>query len=153
MRIEERINTLGLVLPDAPARAGVYAPVKVFCEKLAYMSGVGPNTAGHTFAGCLGREYTMEEGRQAAERCMLNLLAIIKRDLGSLEKVARFVKMTVFVASDNAFNQQPQVANAATEMLVNIFGEDAGCPSRSAVGVNVLPGNIPVEIELLFELN
>lgn len=152
MSIDEKISASGIKLPVAPERGGVYAPVKEFAGNLAYVSGCGPNTAEAQFAGRLGWDVSFEDGRRAAEGCILNVLAVLKRDLGSLDRIARMVKMTVFVASDNEFFQQPQVANAASELLVKLFGEDAGCPSRSAVGVNVLPGNIPVEIELLVEL-
>ncbi|WP_242997276.1 RidA family protein [Dorea formicigenerans] len=72
--------------------------------------------------------------------------------MGSLDQIGSFVKMLVFVSSDNEFYQQPEVANGATDLLVDIFGEEIGLPARSAIGVNVLPGNIPVEIEVLVEL-
>lgn len=152
MSINEKLASLGITLPQAPERGGVYTPVKEFGASMAYVSGCGPNIRETSFAGKLGQEVSFEEGQRAAENCVLNILAILQRDLGSLDVIARMAKMTVFVASDNDFYQQPQVANAATSLLVNIFGEEVGCPSRSAVGANVLPGNIPVEIELLLEL-
>lgn len=83
---------------------------------------------------------------------MLNLLAAFKRDIGSLDEIQSFVKMLALVSSENDFFEQPAVANGATDLLAEIFGEEIGLPARSAIGVNVLPGDIPVEIELLIEL-
>ena len=80
---------------------------------------------------------------------MLNVLAVLKRDLGSLDRIRSFEKITVFVASTDEFYEQPQVANGATALLQEVFGDEIGLPTRSAVGMNVLPGNIPVEIEAL----
>ncbi len=104
------------------------------------------------YKGKLGAEISLEEGCEAAKNCMLNVLAVLKEKIGDLDKIKSCVKMLVFVASDNEFYNQPQVANAATQLLIDIFGEEIGSPSRSAIGVNVLPGNIPVEIELLVEI-
>lgn len=151
MSMHEKLSKINL--PTAPPKGGVYTPVKLFGANLAYVSGCGPNTPEETFTGRLGREITMEDGCRAAANCMLNILAVLQRDLGSLDRVKQFVKMTVFVASADDFHQQPQVANAATTLLVDLFGEEAGCTSRSAVGVNALPANFPVEIEVLVELN
>ena len=83
---------------------------------------------------------------------MLNLLAAFRRDIGPLDRIGSFVKMLALVASEDDFYDQPDVANGATDLLAEIFGEEAGLPARSAIGVNVLPGNIPVEIEVLIEL-
>ena len=82
---------------------------------------------------------------------MLNALAILKKNLGDLNRIQSVVKMLAFIASTNEFYSQPLVANGASQLLSEVFGEEAGCPSRSAIGVNVLPGNIPVEIEMLVE--
>jgi enamine deaminase RidA (YjgF/YER057c/UK114 family) len=155
MRIEERMRSLGYILPEAPPRGGVYMPCKEFGGemKLAYLSGCGPAIADSNITGKLGREVSFEDGCRAAENCVLNLLAVLKKYAGDLDRVANIVKMTAFVASDDTFYNQPQVANAATELLVKIFGEEIGCPSRSAIGVNVLPGDIAVEIELLVRLS
>ena len=151
--VEEKLEELGYVLPPCPAKGGVYTPCKVFQNgQLAYVSGCGPSIGDINYKGKLGREVSFEDGREAARNCILNVLAVLKSRIGSLDKVKSCVKMLVFVASDNDFYDQPKVANAATELLVEIFGEEIGCPSRSAIGVNVLPGNIAVEIELLIEL-
>ncbi len=151
MSIYNKLNELGIKLPPAPAKGGIYRPVAEF-NNMAYCSGCGPDLDGVLFKkGKLGKEITIEEGQEAARACMLNLLSAIDANVG-LDRVKNFTKMLAFVASDNEFYDQPMVANGATELISKIFGADK-LPSRSAIGVNVLPGNIPVEIELMFELH
>ncbi len=151
--IEERMKELGITLPPAPARGGNYTPIKYFCnDRLVYCSGFGSTTDSFGLTGKVGGEVSEEQGYQAARNCILNLLAAFKRDIGSLDQIKSFVKMLALVSSDDGFYNQPSVANGATDLLMNIFGTEAGLPARSAIGVNVLPGNIPVEIELLIEL-
>ncbi len=152
-QLEARIRELGFELPTAPAKGGIYTPCKEFCQgKLAYVSGCGPAVSGQNITGKAGAEVDFDEASQAAVNCLLNVLAVLKAQLGDLSRIKSFVKMLVFVASSNDFYDQPKVANAATGLLAEIFGEEIGCPSRSAIGVNVLPGNITVEIEMLVEL-
>ena len=105
-----------------------------------------------TAAGKLGRDYTLEQGQEFARNSMLNVLAVLKREIGDLNRVRSVVKLLVFVASDDEFYQQPQVANGASALLGELFGQEMGIPARSAIGVNVLPGNLPVEIEAIFEI-
>ena len=93
-----------------------------------------------------------EQGYAYAQGCMLNVLAVLKREIGDLDKVKNAVKVTCFVASTPDFYAQPQVANGGTELLMKVFGEEIGTPSRSAIGMSVLPGNMPVETEALFEV-
>ena len=152
MEIEKRISDLGYTLPPAPQKAGVYVPVKEFGSSLAYVSGCLPVINGQNITGKLGADCSVEDGCKAAKNCTLNILAVLKQHLGSLDRVKSCVKMTVFVASTADFYQHPQIANASTEMLVSIFGEEKGCPSRSAFGVSALPLNAAVEIELLVEI-
>lgn len=153
MSIEKRIEELGYHLPDPPKRGGVYTPARIFADNLVYVSGCGPATADYAPPmGKLGKAVSLEEGQEAALHCILNLLAAVKDTVGDLSRIKRFVKLLVFVASDNDFLQQPQTANGASQFLVDIFGEEIGLAARSAVGVNVLPGDIPVEIEALIEL-
>lgn len=152
MNVYDNMKRLGIELPAAPPRGGIYSPVKEFAG-LAYCSGCGPDQNGAPFKkGKLGAQISLEEGQEAARACMLNILAVIERELGSLERIKSFSKMLAFVASDNEFYEQPQVANGASQLLAELFGDEA-LPARSAIGVNVLPGNIPVEIEMLFELS
>ncbi len=115
------------------------------------MSGCGPSIAGNDekIAGRLGKEISLEEGRKYARQCMLNILAVLEREVGDLNKIKDCVKLTVFVASEEDFYDQPQVANGASELLVSLFGNNSA-PTRSAIGLNVLPGNIPVEVEGIF---
>ncbi len=128
----------------------MYAPCKI-SGNMAYVSGCGCIIGDMVAAGKLGRDYTLEQGQQFARNCMLNVLAVLKRELGDLARVRSVVKLLVFVASDDEFYQQPQVANGASELLGELFGQEIGIPARSAIGVNVLPGNLPVEIEAIFE--
>ena len=150
-RIEEKLETLGILLPEPPERAGLYVQTKGFSDVL-FVSGCGPDLPGEPSPkGKLG-EMAVEEGQQAAAKCMLNALAILKRELGTLDRVRSVVKMLAFVASRDDFSQQPAVANGASRLLIEVFGSEIGCPSRSAIGVNVLPGNIPVEVELMVQI-
>jgi len=152
MDFEKRLQELGHKLPEAPKKGGVYMPVKEFCNNMAYVSGNVSIIDGIAITGKLGADCSFEDGCKAAEQCTLNMLATLKAHLGDLDKIKSCVKMTVFVASAPDFYQQPQIANAATELLVKVMGEEIGCPSRSAIGVSVLPSNVAVEIEMMVEL-
>lgn len=151
--VYDRMREKGITLPAPPPRGGVYTPVKEFGAQFLYCSGCGPKAPdGQTITGKLGRELSLEDGRRAAYNCMLNLLANLEEKLGDLNRIKRFVKVLAFVASDDSFYQQPQVVNGGSELLVELFGEEIGCPARSAIGVNVLPGNIACEIEVIVEI-
>jgi len=152
MDVYERMRELGIVLPEAPAKGGVYAPAKEVGDGLVYLSGCGPAIEGETLLGKLGADLTIEQGQECAKNAMLNVLAVLQKKIGDLNKVKNVVKILVLVAGTDDFYQQPQVANGASQLLVDIFGEEIGAPSRSAIGVNALPGNIPVEIEAIFEI-
>lgn len=142
-----------ITLPQPPAKGGVYTPAQEFGEKFIYCSGCGPALNGReNILGRLGRDLSLEEGQQAAYNCVLNLLANLDAKLGDLNRIKRFVKVLAFVNSAEDFIQQPQVVNSGSQLLVELFGEEAGCPARTAVGVNTLPGGIAVEIEALVEL-
>ena len=151
MNCENRLKELRIKLPEAPKKGGLYTPAKVFCEKLVYVSGCGPSIEGKAITGKMGKDFDVEQGKQYARQCMLNVLATLKDAIGTLDRVKTCAKITVFVASDDEFLMQPQVGNGASELIQQVFGENH-LPSRSAVGVNVLPGNIPVEVEALFEI-
>ncbi|MDR1128269.1 MAG: RidA family protein [Treponema sp.] len=155
VNLERALNKYNLTMPNPPAKGGIYEPVKEFGGDgcFAYLSGCTPSFNGETrFTGRVGAEVNVEQGQEAARLCVLNLLANLKAKYGSLERVKRIVKMTAFVAGAEGFYEQPKVANGGSELLVEIFGEEAGCCSRSAIGVYALPGNAPVEIEILVEL-
>jgi enamine deaminase RidA (YjgF/YER057c/UK114 family) len=153
INLGEALEKYGLTMPEPPARAGIYEPVKEFGENLYYLSGCGPVFNGEQrFKGKLGAEFNIEQGQEAARYCVLNLLANLRAGTGDLNRVKRIVKMLCFVAGTSTFYDHPQVANGGSQLLIDIFGEEKGRCARSAVGMNALPGNIPVEIELLVEL-
>lgn len=142
----------GIQLPSAPAKGGVYTPVIEFGEKLLYCSGCGPAVGEENVVGKLGRELTVKEGQKASYNCMLNLLANLHEKTGDLNRIKRFVKVLAFVNSTDDFKEQPQVVNGGSELIHEIFGDEAGLPARSAIGTNSLPGGIACEIEVLVEL-
>lgn len=148
--VYEKMKELGIELPPPPPLGGIYTPVVDFSTNLLYCSGCGPGDS--VPLGKVGLDLTLEEAQIAARKCALNLLTNLEAKIGDLNKIKRFVKVLAFVASDNNFTQQPQVVNGCSQLLVDLFGDCAGKPARSAIGVNVLPGNIPVEIEVLVEL-
>jgi enamine deaminase RidA (YjgF/YER057c/UK114 family) len=153
MDVYEKLKELGLELPTPPPAGGVYSPVKEFGKSLLYTSGVGPTADGKPlFTGKAGRELSLEDAQKAAVASTLNILSVLHRDIGDLNRVKNIVKMLAFVASSEDFYDQPKVMNPSTELLIKLFGDPAGRPARSAIGTNVLPGNIPVEIELLIEI-
>ena len=151
--LENALAKYDLTMPDPPAKGGIYAPVKEFGDNLIYLSGCGPTFNGEPkFTGKLGKEFTVEQGQEAARYCILNCLANLKAKIGDLGRVKRFVKMICFVASTDTFYEQPKVANGGSQLLIDIFGEEIGRCARSAVGTVSLPNNIAVEIELLVEV-
>ena len=153
MDVNKKILELDIELPNMPCKAGLYSQCVKFSDKLVYLSGCGPDLNGvEVYKGKLGNEVSIEQGQLATRNCLLNALAILKSNIGDLNRVKRFVKIISFVASSDDFYQQPLVANGASQCLIDIFGEEIGTCARSAIGVNVLPGNIPVEIEFLIEL-
>ncbi len=146
--IENKIEELGLKLPDAPKPLAAYIPALVV-DKLIFTSGQLPLEKGIlNFKGKLGAEVSDEEGRKAAEICALNCLSVIKSVIDDLDRIEQVVKLTVFVNSADGFIGQPKIANGASELIGKIFGEK-GKHVRSAVGVNELPLNSPVEIEMI----
>lgn len=151
MDVNEIMKQKDITLPEPPPKGGVYAPCRIV-GNLAFISGCGCIIGDMTAAGKLGRDYTLEQGQEFARNSMLNVLAVLKREIGDLNRVRSVVKLLVFVASDDEFYQQPQVANGASALLGELFGQEMGIPARSAIGVNVLPGNLPVEIEAIFEI-
>lgn len=149
--IEEKIKELGYTIPEAPKPLAAYIPVTKV-DNLVFTAGQLPLVDGKLIAeGKLGSDVSNELGTKAAEICALNCLSVVKSEIGDLEKIEQIVKVTVFVNSAPGFTAQPLVANGASEFLVNIFG-DAGKHVRSAVGVNELPINAPVEIEMIVKV-
>ncbi len=149
--IEEKIKALGYDLPEAPKPLAAYIPA-IRVDKLIFTAGQLPMVDGKLISeGKLGAEVSDETGIKAAEICALNCLSVIKSEIGNLEEIDQVVKVTVFVNSAVGFTAQPKIANGASEFLVNVFG-DNGKHVRSAVGVNELPINAPVEIEMIVKV-
>lgn len=149
---QEKIRILGIKLPASPRPQGSYVPV-VRSGALAFVSGQLPVRDGAVaVVGKLGEGVSLEQGREAARLCVLNMLAALEGNGVPLASVRRAVKLTGFVQSAPDFHDQPQVLNAASELLAEIFGE-AGLHARAAVGVNALPLNAAVEIEGMFEVD
>lgn len=147
----ERIKKLGLVLPPAPPPAGLYKPVLVV-DNFLYVSGQGPmNTDGSLMVGRAGDDLNLEQAKLGARQVGLTMLSTIETHFGSVDKIKRIVKTLGMVNSTPDFGQQPLVINGFSELMADIFGPDNGVGVRSAVGM-MLPGNISVEIEAMFEL-
>lgn len=148
MSIEARLAELGIALPEPAAPVAAYVPV-VIAGGLAHVSGQLPFIGGSLVTGRLGEDVSLEQGTAAARACGLMLLAQVKAALGSLDRVERVVKLGAFVNSAGSFTDQPKVANGASELMVEVFG-DAGRHARSAVGVPVLPLGAAVEVDAIF---
>jgi enamine deaminase RidA (YjgF/YER057c/UK114 family) len=153
MTPEEKLKSLNLSLPPAPAPAGVYKPI-VLQANLAYLSGHGPVTMdGSLLTGRVGEDIDKEQGKLAARQVGLTMLATIREQLGSLDRVARVIKVLGMVNATPTFGDHPYVINGCSELFAEIFGDDNGIGARSAVGMGSLPGNISVEIEAILELH
>ncbi|MCB5425610.1 RidA family protein [Altererythrobacter sp. CC-YST694] len=150
MSIEAKLAELGITLPEPAAPVAAYVPV-VVAGGLAHVSGQLPFVDGKLVTGRLGEDVSTEDGTAAARACGLMLLAQVKAALGSLDKVERVVKLGAFVNSAGSFTDQPKVANGASELMVEVFG-DAGRHARSAVGVPVLPLGAAVEVDAIFAI-
>ena len=148
---EARLKELGIELPGTPSPLGAYVPC-VRSGNLLFLSGMLPLRKGKlTRTGKVGEGITLGEAQEDAKQVVINALSIVKAELGTLEKVVRCVKLSGFIASAADFVQQPAVLNAASELLLIIFG-DRGKHARAAVGVPVLPLNSPLEVEFIFEV-
>ena len=151
MSPEERLAELGLTLPEPPAAVAAYVPALVHAG-LIWVSGQVPiRDGGLPRLGLVGRDISVEDAAEEARFCALNALAHLKAAAGTLDRIERIVKLTVFVASSAGFHAQPLVANGASELFQAVFGE-AGRHARSAVGVAELPLGAPVEVEVVAAL-
>jgi len=149
---EQRLRELGIKLPASPKPVAVYMPA-VVSGNMLYASGHGPGSVdGKRIQGKVGSDLTLEEGYAAARQVGLNVLSTVRATLGNLDRVVRLVKVLGMVNCTNDFIKQPQVINGFSELMVDVFGEKNGKAARSAVGMGSLPGNIPVEIEAIFEI-
>ncbi|MDF1860281.1 MAG: RidA family protein [Verrucomicrobiales bacterium] len=152
MSADARLEELGISLPPPPKEMGVYK-LLVQTGNLGYLSGHGPFLDdGSIMTGRLGEDVTLEEGQAVARQVGLNLLATLKDKLGSLDRVSRLIKTLALVNCTDDFYDQPAVINGFSDLFAEVFGEEAGIGARSAMGTNSLPGNIPVEIEIIVEI-
>jgi enamine deaminase RidA (YjgF/YER057c/UK114 family) len=152
MSTEKRIIDLGLTLPESPTPKGVYKPVLID-GKHCYISGQGPYLSdGNLITGKVGKDLDADEGKNAARQVGLTILATLRAELGSLDKIKRVIKILGMVNSIPEFEKHPYVINGCSELFADIWGKENGIGVRSAVGMGSLPNNISVEIEALFEL-
>jgi enamine deaminase RidA (YjgF/YER057c/UK114 family) len=151
MKPEEKLKELGILLPEVPNPLGSYAPC-VRIGNLIYLSGLLPLKGGKLLkTGKVGKSVTLDEAIMCAETVVINALAVLRSAIGSLAGVKRCITISGYVSSADDFNDQPKVMNGASDLIFEVFGE-AGRHSRTAVGVNVLPLNSPVEIAFIFEV-
>ncbi|QGJ70821.1 Translation initiation inhibitor [Planctomycetales bacterium 10988] len=152
MNAEDRFRQLQLVLPPAPKPVGVYRPLVILGD-LAYLSGHGPLLPDKTLMrGCVGKDLDLEEGKAAARQTGLAILATLRDQLGTLNRVRRLVKTFGMVYATPDFTDHPKVINGFSELMAEVFGKEAGIGARSAVGMGSLPDQIPVEIEAIFQI-
>lgn len=152
MSSESKLQELGLHLPPAPQPIGVYKPIAIV-GNIAYVSGHCPLLVdGTMLQGRVGTDIDQEAGYQAARQTGLAILATLRNALGTLNRVQRVIKVVGMVNCAPEFGQQPAVVNGCSELFADVFGRDKGVGARSAIGVVALPGNIPVEIEAIFEI-
>lgn len=149
---DQRFDALKLTLPPAPKPLGVYKPFLIV-DKFVYVSGHGTvKEDGTLIIGRIGKDFTPEEGKLAAQQVGLAILATLKKNLGSLNKIKRVIKVLGMVNCVPEFERHPFIINGCSELFAKVWGEDNGVGVRSAVGMGSLPDNIPVEIEAMFEL-
>ena len=148
--IDEKIDLLGISIPVPPKPAGSYLPV-VISNNIAYVSGQIPMKDGKVIFQGKVNDQNLEEAKQSAKLCAINILAQLKRELGTLDKISKIIKISGFVNSDSDFFQQPNVINAASDLFFEIFGEK-GQHARIAVGVSSLPLNSMTEIDAIIEI-
>ncbi len=152
MSPESRIIELKLELPPAPKPLAVYKPL-VVAGNMAYVSGHGPvRSDGSLIVGRLGDTMDLEAGQAAARQVGLTILSTVRAELGSLDRIARVIKLLGMVNATPDFPDHPKVINGCSELFADVFGRDHGIGARSAVGMGSLPGHIAVEIETIFEL-
>jgi enamine deaminase RidA (YjgF/YER057c/UK114 family) len=149
---DERFEKLGLILPPAPRPMGVYKPFLQVGD-LVYVSGHGTvREDGTLIKGRVGQDLTVDAGKAAAQQVGLAILATLKENLGSFNRIKRVIKVLGMVNSVPEFDKHPFIINGCSELFAKVWGEDNGVGVRSSVGMGSLPDNIPVEIEAIFEL-
>ncbi len=148
-----KMKELGISIPSSPGAGGIYVPMVKIGEKVYVTSGVGCKKDGkYLYMGQAGKDFTIEQAQEAARQCILNLLSIIQNQIGDLNNITQIIKLLGFVSSTDNFGEQPKVMDAASQLLIEVFGTKVGTSARSAIGTNNLPGNQAVEIEMMFEV-
>lgn len=151
MQIEKRLKKLGMQLPDTPKPIANYVP-SVKTGNLIFLSGQGPmDEAGNYISGKVGVDFNLDDAYDAARTVGLQLISVLKSEIQDLDKVKRIVKLLGMVNAEGNFKDHPKVINGCSDLLVEVF-QDKGKHARSAVGMASLPGNIPVEIEMIVEI-
>lgn len=149
---DQNFSQLGLTLPPAPKPLGVYKPFLIV-NNFVYVSGHGTvKDDGSLIIGRIGKDMDMEAGKLAARQVGLAILATLKQNLGTLDRITRVVKVLGMVNCVPEFERHPYIINGCSELFAKVWGEENGIGVRSAVGMGSLPDNIPVEIEAIFEL-
>lgn len=152
MQIEKRLEELGITLPQAATPVANYVTT-VQTGNLVFTSGHGPGTGeGKIYKSQLGTDAEIEDGYQSARQVAIGLIGTLKQALGDLDRIRQIVKVVGFVNSAPTFTDQPAVVNGASDLFVEVFG-DKGKHTRSAVGMSQLPGGIPVEVEMVVEID
>ena len=153
MKIDDKINNLKIILPEAKPPVGSYVATKI-SNNLLYISGqISINENGELIKGKVGKDLSTDQAYEAAKRCGLSLVAQAKAACdGDLSKIKSCIKLTGFVNSTDDFIEQPKVINGASDLIASIFG-DAGMHTRAAVSTNSLPLGVSVEVDAIFELN
>lgn len=150
-KVEERLKELNIEIPEMPKPAGSYVPA-VIVDKMVFISGQLPTVKGELkYTGKVGKDLSLEEAAEGAKLCALNALGVLKTYIGDLDNIAQIVRIGGFVNSSDGFTMQPKVINGASDFLGEVFGEQ-GKHARAAVGVNELPLNAAVEVEMLVYL-
>jgi enamine deaminase RidA (YjgF/YER057c/UK114 family) len=150
--IEARLADLGIELP-APGKPGANYVPYVLTGKLLFVSGQVPLAPdGVKFVGKVGRDYSIEEGQQAARLCAINVLGVLKAAVGDLEKIGRIVKVLGFVNADPEFHDVHKVINGASDLITEVLGDERGKHARSAIGMGTLPLGVAVEVEAIAEI-
>lgn len=151
MLIERKLQEMGLILPELPAPSGLYVPARRV-GNLIYIAGQTPDAHGkRQFVGVVGDDLTIEDGKRSAQVCALNILAVLKAELGDLDKVKQFVQIISYVRCAKGFAEQPAVIDGASELFRDLYGE-AGLAARLAIGANELPGGSATEIMAVVEV-
>jgi enamine deaminase RidA (YjgF/YER057c/UK114 family) len=149
---ESKLQSLGWELPPAPKPVGLYKPVLIV-GNLAHVSGHGPlKPDGSLMLGCVGDDLDVAGGQAAAKQTALAMLATLRSELSSLDRVVRIVKTLGLVRCTNDFGQSPLVINGFSQVFADLFGTDRGIGARSALGTNALPNGMAVEVEAIFEI-